>query len=54
MPYEMYRVLTCNLTSTKLYNVFTNISLIERDIDGYDVGLKPIIGGSIPSFLILG
>lgn len=50
-PYKIYRLLTYNLTLTKLCNYFTNI-LQERH-RGYDVGLKPILGGSIPSFLSL-
>ena len=36
-PYKIYRLLIYNLTLTKLY----------------EIGLKPILGGSIPSFLIL-
>lgn len=54
MPYEVYRTFTCNLTLTKLYNVLLTPRLLRERHRGYDVGLKPIVGGSIPSFLILG
>lgn len=54
MPYEMYGIFTCNLILTRLCNILLTSRLLRERHSGYGVGLKPIIGGSIPSFLILG
>lgn len=48
---EIYRSFACSLTLTRLCIIIL-ISHWERH-KGYEVGLKPILGGSIPSFLII-